>query len=321
MPEFVPIKPPRLQPGSTVALLAPASNVVEDDQIVAAREMLASLGFRVRLGAHLFKRHGYFAGTDEQRAADVNQAFRDQEVEGIFCMRGGYGCPRILPLLDYQAIRENPKFLMGYSDITALLTAVHAQTGLITFHGPHPDHDFSETLVRQLRAMVFDGVPDLRLGEPPLFEGRAGKVPRQFRLSRLFPGTVEGRLLGGNLSLICKLVGTPFEPEWADRIAFFEDVNESPRRIDGMLTHLRLAGRLQRCAGLVLGQFTDAEPDTYNTLSPDQVFRELLTDLGKPVLRGLAIGHVPEQGIVPIGARARLDVGEGSLTLLESVVR
>ncbi len=315
-----PIKPARLQEGMTVGLVTPASNVPENEELYAAMDLVRSLGFEAKPSPNLFSRQQYLAGTDAQRAADLNAMFIDPDVDAIFCVRGGYGSGRLLRHLDYDAIRSNPKVLMGYSDITALLNSINLHTGLMTFHGPIAGTNFSEYSLDQYRRVLVNPAVETRIGEPPPFETSPGVVERTNRLTPIVAGTAEGRLIGGNLSLLVTLMGTPYEPDFEDAILFLEDVSEPPYSVDRMLTHLWLTGKLQRLAGVALGKFTDDDYDS-NTFSMEEVLRDRFEPLGIPTLRGLMIGHVDDQTVVPVGAQARLDVDAGSLTLLEAAVK
>lgn len=308
-------RPRRLQPGMTVGLVTPASNLWEDRDIEYAADIVRSLGYRVKPGEHLFRRSQYLAGSDRERAADVNSMFADPGVDAIFCLRGGYGALRILPMLDYELIARNPKVLLGYSDITALLNAIHTRTGLVTFHGPIAAQDFSDYTLEEFRRILVRAESPTSLGAPPPFEAQPGRAERENRISRFRGGRARGPLLGGNLSLLCKLLGTPYEPEFRGRILFLEDVEEAPYRIDGMLTQLWLAGKLGEVAGIAFGKFTDTDIDE-NTFSVEHVIRDRCNDLAVPVVRGLMIGHVDDQTVVPLGAMAELDGDRGSLTLV-----
>lgn len=314
------IRPPRLRQGMTVGLVSPASNVPEDEDIAFAMDVVRSLGFAVKPAEHLYQRNQYLAGTDQQRAADLNAMFADREVDAIFCLRGGYGSSRLLPLLDYRLIADRPKVLMGYSDITALHCAISLRSGLVTFHGPIAGDNFTDYSYAQFRQTLVEGRAGQPLAAPPPFEDPGpGRVEKENRLTVLHPGTAEGPLLGGNLSLLCHLMGTPWEPDFNGRLLFLEDVHEAPYRVDRMLTQLRLAGALERVAGIVFGKFTEAESHK-NSFSMEQVLRERSAGLGVPVLRGLMIGHVEDQAVIPLGVRARLDTDTATLTLLEPAV-
>ena len=254
------IKPKRLEPGQTIGVVAPAYTIDEDDRIQAGVETVELLGFRVKPGQHLFRRHGYFAGTDQERAADLNAMFADPEVAGIICLRGGYGASRTLPYLDFELIRRNPKPLIGYSDITTLLNPIQRLTGLVTFHGPIAAQTYTPYTLASFgkfcRPRSADSCsPNRRRSRP----GPGGSSDRTGRAT-LVPGVARGRLVGGNLTLLAHLAGTPYAPDYAGAILFLEDVKESIYRIDRMLTQLWLAGSLQQVAGIVFGKFTEIRP-------------------------------------------------------------
>ncbi len=310
----------RLQPGMTVGLITPASNAPENEDIRFAADVVRSLGFKVKESRHLYARNQYLAGTDAQRAADVNDMFSDKSVDAIFCMRGGYGTPRILPLLDYKTIGKNPKVLLGYSDITALHNAIHQRTGLVTFHGPIAGQNFTDYTYAEFNKVMMQAQHPVALGEAPPFDAAPGRVERDNRITTFVGGRARGRLIGGNLTLIASVMGTPFQPDFRDAILFLEDVHEAPYRIDRMLTQLWLAGVFDQVAGVVLGKFTDAGTDG-NTFSLEQVFEQRFGQLKVPVVRGLMIGHVKDQTIVPVGGQAELDGDSGRLTLTEAVLR
>ena len=312
-------RPARLRRGMTVGLVTPASNAWENEDIRFAIDVVRSLGFKVKEGEHLYQRTQYLAGPDAARAQDINTMFADPEVDAVFCLRGGYGTPRILPMLDYDTIRNNPKVLLGYSDITALLNAIYQRSGLITFHGPIAAQNFTDYTLEEFGKVLVSGESPVRLGAPPPFEAGPGRAERKNRITRFRGGKAHGRLIGGNLTLICSLLGTPYEPDFRDKILFLEDVGEAPYRIDRMLTQLWLAGKLDQVAGIAFGKFTEAETSG-NTFSVEHVMRERCSGLEVPVVRGLMIGHVEDQTVVPVGAMAELDGDNGSLVLLEPVV-
>jgi muramoyltetrapeptide carboxypeptidase len=313
------IKPKRLRSGMTVGLVTPASNMPEDQDLYAAMDLVRSLGFVARPSANLFSRTQYLAGTDRQRADDLNAMFADPDVDGIFCVRGGYGSGRLLRYLDYDVIAANPKIIMGYSDITAILNAIYLRTGMVTFHGPIAGANFSDYTYDQYRKVLVEPSASVRIGEPPEFDSRPGVVDWDNRLTTIVSGVAEGHLIGGNLSLMVTLLGTPFEPNFEGAILFLEDVSEPPYSVDRMLTHLWMSGNLEKVAGIILGKFSDDDYGS-NTFSMEQVLRDRLEPLGIPALRGAMIGHIEDKTVVPLGIRARLDAGAGSLTLLEAAV-
>ena len=313
------IKPRRLERGMRVGLVAPSSPPREAEGVRYAIEVLQSFGFEVVEGEHLWERNQYLAGSDQQRADDVNRMFQRSDIDAIFCLRGGYGTSRILPLLDYDTIRANPKVITGFSDISGLILAIHARTGLVTFHGPVAQQGFSDYTLAEFRKVMMEPSAPVTIAAPPPFESGEGKVESRNRLTRIMGGKARGRLIGGNLSLLTNLIGTTYEPDFQDRILFLEDVDEAPYRIDRMLTQLWLAGKLQQLAGVALGKFSRADYDK-NTFSLEEVFEQRFVPLGIPTIRGLMIGHVTDRASVPLGISAELDVDAGTLTLLETAV-
>jgi len=315
-------KPPRLEAGQTIGLVAPASATGEPDQIRYAIEVIESLGFRVKPGAHLFDRFGYLAGQDRDRAADLNGMFADDTVAAIFALRGGYGSMRILPYLDYELIRANPKIFLGYSDITALHQAFQVKTGLVTFHGPIALAGFSPYSLAEFEKVLLRPQAGLSLAAPPPVEPIPGRPERTNRLIRFVPGRARGRLMGGNLTLLSHLLGTPYQPDFQDKILLLEDVGESVYRIDRMLTQLWLAGCLNRLAGIVFGKFTNCRPagSWTSRFSLEEVLAERSREIGRPALGGLMIGHVDDQATLPFGCLVDLDVEAGTLTLCEEAV-
>lgn len=313
------IKPQRLARGMTVALVAPSSPPKNAERVRYAIEVLESLGFKVRQGKHIWERTQYLAGSDEQRAEDVNQAFSEPEVGAVFCLRGGYGTMRILPYLDYDLIRNNPKIITGFSDTTGIINPIHARTGLVTFHGPVAIQRFTDYTLEEYRKVMVKPTAPVEIAAPPPFEAGEGQVEFDNRITRFVGGKARGRLIGGNLTLLAHLVGTPYEPDYRNSILFLEEVDEAPYRIDRMLTHLWLAGRLQQCAGIALGKFTRSSDDG-NSFTLEEIFDQRFKELGLPCIRGLMIGHVRDRASVPLGVEAELDADAGTLTLLETAV-
>ena len=312
------IRPKRLKSGQLIGLIAPSSNVMENEDIAFAVDILKSFGFRVKKGKYLYDRNGYLAGQDKDRASDVNAMFADNTVDAIICLRGGYGSPRILPYLDYDLIKKNPKVIMGFSDVTALLNAIFFKTGLITFHGPVASQNFSEYTLSEFKKVLFNGEKSL-IAAPPPFEVTEGKAEKDNRITVINHGKATGELIGGNLSLMVKLVDTPYEPSYQGKILFLEDVSEAPYRVDGMLAHLKLSGRLAQVAGIVFGKCTRCR-SSGNTLSLEQVLFDHIKPLGIPATRGLMIGHIKDNATIPIGALAELDTSINGLRLLEPSV-
>ena len=260
---------------------------------------------------HARARHGYLAGSDSERAADLNRFFRSEEIDAIWCLRGGYGCLRILDQLDYEALRSSPKAVIGYSDITALHAAIGQLAGVVSFHGPMAGAEISPYAQDALQLLRGTETPH-RLAPPP----RDGAPT----LRTLRGGRARGPLVGGNLSVLTRLLGTPFEPVFAGCILFLEDIGEAAYRIDGYLSQLRLAGHLASCAGIALGHFSDTQGPQPDPLSVDEMLSEVLGDLEIPIYRGLACGHVPDQAFLPLGVEVEIDADAGSLRLLHPAV-
>jgi muramoyltetrapeptide carboxypeptidase len=316
------VKPKALQPGDTVALVTPSTYVTDPLDIESAERMARHFGLKPKWSANSRKRGGYVAGPIEDRVADLHAAFGDPEAKAVFCTRGGYGAPQLLAHLDYALIRRNPKVLAGYSDITALHLAIQAKAGLATFHAPTLLSPCTEYSQRYFREAVFERKSRQVIQNPP--EPNPLRPAHPVRAIR--PGKASGRLIGGNLTLVSSLMGTPYEPDTRGRIFFIEDVGEEPYRIDRMLTQLRLAGKFDQCAGLVVGECVDCSQKDYkpgfrgNSWTLNEVFDQILGGLKVPVLSGLLIGHTDDQATLPIGVMAEMDAGAGTLTLLESGV-
>ncbi len=313
-------KPTRLRPGQRIGIVAPASSVPEFDQITMANEIVESLGFEPVEGDNLYARNNYLAGDDRGRAADVNAMFADDRIDAIFCLRGGYGTTRMLPYLDYDVIRANPKVIIGYSDITGLINAITMKTGLVTFHGPIALQNFSDYTLSEYQKVLVEPTRNAVIAAAPPFESRPGLIDKDNRILTITGGRARGRLIGGNLTLLTSVNGTPYEPDYEDAILFLEDVDEAPYRIDRMLTELWLSGHLQKVAGIALGKFTDTGGYSGNEFSLEDVFRMRFEPLGVPTVRGLMIGHVEDQTTVPIGIEAELDADAGHIKLLEAAV-
>jgi muramoyltetrapeptide carboxypeptidase len=314
------VKPRRLAAGDTVGFVLPASAEFQPDDISLAREQLEVLGFKVKVGAHAFDRWGYFAGRDADRAADINAMFADDTVAGIFCYTGGWGSPRVLPLLDYELIRRKPKVIVGFSDITALLNAIHQRTGLVTFHGPVSSSNLEPYSLENFRRVVMTAEPAGRLNPPP--KRPTDLIDRMNRVIRLAPGKGSGRLAGGNLSLVAATMGTPYEVQTDGAILFLEDIREEPYRIDRMLSQLALGGKFDRIAGFVFGRCTECinRSGGGSGFSLEDILRDRFGTLRVPAISGLSFGHIEQKLTLPIGIRATLDADAGTLTIDESAV-
>src|SRR5690554_3576389 len=322
-PSFIPapqsptLLPKPLNKGDVVGIISPSAAMADEMQFQFAREAMEALGFKVVMGQHVAGRRGHLAGTDAGRADDLNQMFAHEDVKGIICLRGGSGAARILPLIDYENIKRNPKPLLGYSDITALHQAIYTQTGLITFHGPNGSGSWNSFNASQFRRMFFD--QELIKFENEVVKGD-DLVIKQNRTQTITPGIAEGVIVGGNLTVLTALAGSPYLPDFQDKILFLEDVEESPYRIDRMMSTLQLMGALDKIKGFIFGQCTDCDPSGgYGSLTLNQILEDFILPLKIPAYRGAMIGHVPKQFIVPIGARVSMDATRGTFEMKEAV--
>lgn len=315
------LKPERLCFGDTVGIVAPASAPPDPKAVDGAAAALEKLGFKPKLAKNVRARLGFLAGTDRERAADLMAMFTDKEVKAIVCLRGGYGSARILDRLDYETVRRNPKILAGYSDITSLHFALLKKAGLVSLHAPMWNGELADPKVPDFARKSF--LRTVMEAKPPgsIREGYDGKS-----VSILRGGVAEGRLIGGNLSLICASLGTPFAPSFAGKILFFEDISEKPYRLDRMLTQLLNAGIFSQLAGVVVGVNPDCNDPAakrggeYRQSGAD-VVKERLSLLRVPVVTGLPFGHVALNATIPVGVRAKLDGKSGDLIIMESAVR
>src|SRR3954468_3879555 len=318
-----PLKAKRLSPGDTVALVSPASATFNSVDLQIAKESLEALGFKVKTGEHMLERHGYLAGEDKARAEDINKAFADKSVAAVHAIRGGWGSARLLPYLDYETIRRNPKVLIGYSDITALHMAVQAKTGLTTFHGPIGLGRWDAWSVDYYKRVVVNGERVTFSNKQGISAERNSLTQVEYRVQTITPGTARGRLLGGNLTVLTTIVGSPYVPEFDGAILFCEDVGEDYYRIDRMLTQLKLAGILSKIKGFVFGGCSECGPGdgNFGALTLEEIFQDHIKPLGIPAWQGAMIGHAQPQWTLPVGAQVEIDASAGTIALLESPVR
>lgn len=364
-------KGPRLRPGDTVGVIAPAGWPADPGDYDRALQRVSSLGLIPKAGANLRARHGYLAGTDAARAADVNAMFADDSVKAVMAIRGGWGCARLLPYLNWDAIRANPKIVVGFSDITALHLSIAARGGFPTIHGPNIGSEWGPQSMDTFRRLVFEAGTPLLVeavpppppppiatptappgavatptppfvpgATPPAGPAPSGPVPPGFtppgavppaaaipfppprRTRTIRPGRATGRLLGGNLTVLAALVGTPYLPSFDGAILFIEDVGEAEYRIDRMLTHLGLAGVLRGLAGVVFGQCSrcDTPNPTAESVSLDMVLNNHFARLNIPSFTGAWFGHISNQLNIPSGVRAEIDADAGTIRVLEAAV-
>jgi muramoyltetrapeptide carboxypeptidase len=312
-------RPPRLARGARIALVAPAGPLLEHDDLTRAQTLCRALDYEPVLAPHAGARHGYFAGTDDERLSDLNAALRDPAVDAIWCIRGGYGVTRILDGVDFDALARRPRAVIGYSDVTALLAGVTTRAGIVAFHAPTARSAMPAFTRQHFVRVLAEPRPAGRLEPLPLPPDVL--VPQENRVVTLRGGTAEGPLAGGNLSLLQCLVGTPYFPALEGALLFLEDVNEDLYRIDRMLSHLRMIGAFAGLRGVIVGRFTALKRHTGDgAFGVDEVLAHYFEPLGVPVAHGLPIGHIDDQWTLPLGVRARFDADAGSVTLLDAAV-
>ena len=305
------LKPAALNVGDLVAISSPAGAVWDDAQIDKFVSILETLGFKVKKGKTLKEKYGYFAGTDELRAKEINDFFSDKEVKAIFCMKGGWGCARILDKLNYDTIKNNPKIIMGFSDITSLLIGITSKTGLVTFHGPVGNSGWNDFTIDYVKRILADK-------EKVSYAYPEDDGDKHYTITE---GMAKGVLVGGNLTVLAGMMGSDYLPDWKNKILFLEETGEEPYRIDRMLTQLKLAGVLKNICGFVFGKCVKCEaeePEKAFTLQ--QVLEQQIKPLGIPAFYGAMIGHIVNKYTVPIGINVEMDAGTGFLKLLEPAV-
>lgn len=309
------VKPKRLKAGDTVAVIAPASGLTTESFDNALKN-LENLGLKPKVGKSARGLKGFLSATDKERLDDLHWAFSDKEIAGVWCVRGGYGAGRLLPDIDYDLIRKNPKILIGYSDITALHLAISQATGLVTFHGPVAASELSDyTKTHVTNTLMTPSAPY----KIEVSEYNKAQPSNLFRTETITHGKARGRLIGGNLSLLAALAGTPAALRaMKGKILFIEDVGEQPYRIDRMLTQLRQSLDLRALSAIALGVFEDCNPRAKDTQTLQDVIKDRLGDLGIPVVYGLSFGHIRDQFTIPVGVEAELDASTATLTLLET---
>jgi muramoyltetrapeptide carboxypeptidase len=294
--------PAPLTPGSRVALIAPSGPLRGESDLEHALASARDFEWEPLVGEHVLEHDGYLAGSDDHRLADLNRFAADDSIDAIWCIRGGYGAMRLLHGIDYDAWRTRPRTLIGYSDITALHSAIGPRADLVTFHGPTARGTLTDFTRASFRAAVVDKTQSCGTAA-------AGVT--------MCPGRARGRLVGGNLALLSSLCGTPYAPRYDGAILVVEDVNESVYRLDRMFTQLRHAGALERLAGIAFGQFTDIPVDEgYEDRPLDSLLEEIAAACGVPCLANIPLGHVPDQWTVPLGALAELDADAKTLIVL-----
>lgn len=303
------LKPKRLFGNDLIAVCAPAGPLRDVSHADVFKKKLESMGFRVVLGKNVKLKHGFFTASDEERAKELMDFVVDPEVKAIVCMKGGWGCARILELLDYEIIRKNQKIIIGFSDITSLINTITTRSGLITFHGPSGNSTWNDYSMNYIRRVLVNG-------DKTVFKNGSGEP-----ILTHSPGVAEGELFGGNLSVLAAMVGTPFFPDPKGKILFLEEVKEEPFRIDRMIVQLKQSGIIEQLNGIIIGKFRDCvaeEPDFSFTC--EEIFKDHFSRLKIPVYSGAMIGHILNKFTVPIGVRAKMNADKGEFELLDSAV-
>lgn len=315
------IRPKALRANDIVGIITPATEVIDPDRLQLAKKTLEYFGLRMKRGKNVGKRFGAYRESVQARLDDLHEMFRDPEVKAVFAIRGGYGSPHLLDRIDYDLIRRNPKIFLGFSDITAMHLAINKNSRLVTFHGPIVLSRFTGYTQQNFRKALFDIKPLGKLTNPT----DSNELRPAHALRAIRAGKATGQLIGGNLSLVCATLGTPYEIETRGKILFLEDVGEQAYNIDRMLTQLRLAGKLEQAAGIVWGECEDCgasdyKPSTTIPFTVGEVADNIFGELEIPVLSGLTIGHTGDQLTLPLGVAATLDATGGTLEIKESGV-
>ena len=304
------IIPKTLRKGDTIGMISPASSLDNKERYSEVKQTIEDLGFSVVIGEHAKDHFGYFAGTDKARAADLNAMFADTTIDAILPFRGGWGSNRILEFINFDLIRENPKPLIGYSDITSLLLAIYAKTGLITYHGPVGKSSWTDFTKRYARQALMEAQPFAMRNKTVEKENEA--------ITTVYPGTASGVLLGGNLTVLTSMIGSGYLPDWNNSILFLEDVGEDVYRIDRMLTQLKLNGVFDKINGFIFGKCTDCEESEGYHFTLEQIIEDHIKQYKIPAYAGANIGHIDNMFTLPIGIQAKINASNEFIELLES---
>ncbi len=302
------IVPDALSWNSRIGLVAPASPIYSEEQFNEMITTLTDLGFNLKLGKHVQDQRGYLAGTDQERADDLMDMFKDEYIDAILCIRGGWGCNRMIDLLDYEVIKNNPKPLIGFSDITSLHNAILSKTGLITFHGPVGKSDWNDFTKNSFEQILIKK------------EKGTYKLPENEDAFTIRSGKAEGVLLGGNLSVLVAMIGSDYLPDFTDSILFLEDVGEDVYRLDRMITQLKLAGILDKISGFIFGKCTNCDAGS-NSLTLNEMFDDHIKPLGIPAFYGAMISHESKNVTIPVGLRASMDADSKEFNVLSKAVK
>lgn len=311
------LKPKRLKQGDTIGIVAPASPIRSKSHFRQAVRALEDWGYKIKVGKHVYEQRGYMAGTDEQRATDLNAMFKDEEVAAIIVTNGGYGSARIIDMLDFDVIKNNPKIFVGFSDITSLHIAIQKYTGLVTFHGPGMVKFNPADLSYYSKDHLFKAIAS----EDPV--GEIKVADSKHWVDTIHPGEVRTEIVGGNLALICASLGTPYEIDTKGKILLMEDWNLEPWMFDNYVNQLSIADKLQDAAGIVIGECLHTDPVFHagsgitGSLKLEEIFDDFIKPLKKPSIYGLPLGHSRDMATVPLGAEAYLDATNGRFFIEE----
>lgn len=313
--------PEALQEGDTIGIVSPASAIFESEPYEIAKESFEAMGLKVKFGKNTKNRYGHLAGTDEERAEELNEMFRDKSIKAIIALRGGSGAARILDKLDYKAISSNPKIFIGYSDITALHLAIFEKTGLVTFHGPVAVSTWNSFSTDYLKSLLFE--KEAVTYENPVSKGDE-LVQTKNRIRVINEGSAKGQLLGGNLSVLTGIMGSEYFPsDWTGKILYLEDVGEKIYAVDRMMSQLYLGGVFEQISGFVFGKCSDCDPggSGYGSLTMEEVIDHYIKPLNIPAYSGAMIGHISDNVTIPNGIEAELDATNGTIKLLSPAVK
>ena len=309
--QATPSFPARLMKGDTIAIMGMAGAMRDPKILSGFIQIMAQQGFNVSVGQTVNKTYGYLSGSDEERANEFNDFVSNPLIKAILFVKGGWGCGRVLDKIDYQQLKKNPKIILGFSDMTSLLNAIYHKTGLITFHGPIGNSSWEKFSLNSFQDMVCRGGDSFQKPE----------LPQLQLFSAWQNGKATGELIGGNLTVFCSLLGTPYWPSCAGKILFLEDTHEEPYRIDRMLNSLRLAGVFNEVSGIIFGQFNDCNAEKpQESFTLEEVVRHQLKGYSFPVIWGAPIGHVKNKWTLPIGVKALMDADGLSVKLMQPAV-
>ena len=311
--------PKHLSAGDTIGIVSPASAIFETEPYEIAIETFEAMGLKVKLGKYVSNRYGHLAGTDDERAQELNDMFIDPEVNAIIALRGGSGAARILDKIDYEAISKNPKIFIGYSDITALHLAIYTKTGLVTFHGPLAVSTWNKFSYSYFKRILFDG--EALLMENPIDIGD-NLTQVSNRIRTIYPGKASGVLMGGNLSVLTGIMGSEYLPNWENKIIYLEDVGEKIYAVDRMMSQLKLGGVLDKISGFVFGKCTECDlgGNGYGSLTLEEVIDYYIKPLKIPAFSGAMIGHIKDNFTIPNGIEAEIDAEKGTIQMLTPAV-